>query len=57
MVHRRAGPGMIVQQEIMVDSKEKCKREDKTLKATIERGMPDGQARALICYSNIVVVQ
>ena len=25
MVHRRAGPGMIVQQEVMVESKEKCK--------------------------------
>mmetsp|Transcript_23906 Transcript_23906/g.67219 ORF Transcript_23906/g.67219 Transcript_23906/m.67219 type:complete len:364 (-) Transcript_23906:469-1560(-) len=43
MVHRRAGPGMIVQQEVMVESKEKCKREEKTLRATIERGMPDGE--------------
>ena len=27
MVHKRAGPGMVVQQEVMVESKEKCKRE------------------------------
>ena len=26
MVQRRAGPGMIVQQEVQVESKEKCKR-------------------------------
>mmetsp|Transcript_72669 Transcript_72669/g.121241 ORF Transcript_72669/g.121241 Transcript_72669/m.121241 type:complete len:395 (+) Transcript_72669:55-1239(+) len=43
MVHRRAGPGMVVQQEVMVESKEKCKREEKTLSATIEKGMPDGE--------------
>merc|ERR1719217_647000 len=43
MVHRRAGPGMIVQQEVQVESKEKCKREEKTLSATIEKGMPDGE--------------
>merc|ERR1719482_212337 len=43
MVHRRAGPGMIVQQEVMVESKEKCKREEKTLRATIEKGMPDAE--------------
>ena len=34
---------MIVQQEVMVESKEKCKREEKTLSATIEKGMPDGE--------------
>ena len=28
---------MIVQQEVMVESKEKCKREEKTLSATIEK--------------------
>uniref|UniRef100_A0A7S4BTB8 J domain-containing protein n=2 Tax=Chrysotila carterae TaxID=13221 RepID=A0A7S4BTB8_CHRCT len=44
MVQRRAGPGMIVQQEVQVDSKEKCKREEKTLSATIEKGMPDNEA-------------
>merc|ERR1719482_1307417 len=43
MVHKRAGPGMVVQQEVMVDSKEKCKREEKTLEATIEKGMPDNE--------------
>ena len=34
---------MVVQQEVMVDSKEKCKREDKRLTATIEKGMPDNE--------------
>merc|ERR1719261_2397414 len=34
---------MIVQQEVQVESKEKCKREEKTLSATIERGMPDSE--------------
>ena len=34
---------MVVQQEVMVESKEKCKREEKTLSATIEKGMPDGE--------------
>ena len=43
MVHKRAGPGMVVQQEVMVESKEKCKREEKTLSATIEKGMPDSE--------------
>ena len=43
MVHKRAGPGMVVQQEVMVESKEKCKKEEKRLDATIERGMPDGE--------------
>ena len=43
MVHKRAGPGMVVQQEVMVESKEKCKREEKTLTATIEKGMPDNE--------------
>jgi len=43
MVQRRAGPGMIVQQEVMVESKEKCKREEKVLKTTIEKGMPDNE--------------
>jgi len=43
MVHKRAGPGMVVQQEVMVESKEKCKREEKRLEATIEKGMPDNE--------------
>jgi DnaJ-class molecular chaperone len=42
MVHRQMGPGMIVQQEERVASKEKCKTEDTTLSATIERGVSDG---------------
>jgi DnaJ-class molecular chaperone len=43
MVQRKAGPGMIVQQEVMVESKEKCKREEKKLSATIEKGMTDNE--------------
>lgn len=42
MVQRQMGPGMIVQQEERVPSKEKCKVEDTVLKATIERGIMDG---------------
>lgn len=42
MVQRQMGPGMIVQQEERVASQEKCKVEDTKLKATIERGMPEG---------------
>jgi len=42
MVQRQMGPGMIVQQEERVASKEKCKTEDTALKTTIERGMADG---------------
>merc|ERR1719230_1637986 len=34
---------MIVQQEVQVESKEKCQREEKKLEATIEKGMPDGE--------------
>ncbi len=40
---------MIVQQEVMVESKEKCKREEKTLSATIEKGMPDGEDIVFKC--------
>uniref|UniRef100_A0A7S0LFQ6 J domain-containing protein n=1 Tax=Coccolithus braarudii TaxID=221442 RepID=A0A7S0LFQ6_9EUKA len=43
MIQQRAGPGMIVQKEIMVESKEKCKREEKKLSATIEKGMTDNE--------------
>jgi DnaJ-class molecular chaperone len=42
MVQRQMGPGMIVQQEERVASKEKCKVEDTALKTTIERGIADG---------------
>ena len=48
-VHRRAGPGMIVQQEVMVESKEKCKREEKTLRATIEKGIARRAGDCLAC--------
>lgn len=44
MVQRQMGPGMIVQQEERVPSKEKCKNEDTVLKATIERGIGDGES-------------
>ena len=42
MVQRQMGPGMIVQQEERVPSKEKCKVEDTVLKTTVERGIADG---------------
>mmetsp|Transcript_4414 Transcript_4414/g.5638 ORF Transcript_4414/g.5638 Transcript_4414/m.5638 type:complete len:483 (+) Transcript_4414:87-1535(+) len=42
MVQRQMGPGMIVQQEERVASKEKCKVEDTALATTIERGIADG---------------
>ena len=52
MVHRRAGPGMIVQQEVMVESKEKCKREEKTLSATIEKvRTPDARTRPHLTHA------
>merc|ERR1719502_1954389 len=41
-VQRQMGPGMIVQQEERVASKEKCKVEDTVLKAMVERGMKEG---------------
>jgi len=42
MVQRQMGPGMIVQQEERVASKQKCKVEDTTLSAVIEKGVADG---------------
>jgi len=42
MVQRQMGPGMVVQQEERVASKEKCKVEDTALETVIERGIPDG---------------
>jgi len=41
-VHRQMGPGMIVQQQEEVPSKEKCTQEETTLDAVIERGMDTG---------------
>lgn len=42
MVQRQMGPGMIVQQEERVASKEKCKVEDTELSTVLERGIADG---------------
>lgn len=42
MVQRQMGPGMIVQQEERVQSKEKCKEEETVLSLTVERGMEEG---------------
>lgn len=42
MVQREMRPGMIVQQQEEVPSKEKCKNEETTLKAHVERGMDAG---------------
>jgi DnaJ-class molecular chaperone len=41
MVQRQMGPGMVVQQEERVASKEKCKVEDTALETIIERGIAD----------------
>ena len=42
MVQRQMGPGMIVQQQVQVPSKEKCKMEQTRLDVLIEKGMKDG---------------
>ena len=42
MVQREMRPGMIVQQQEEVHSKEKCKNEETILKAHVERGMGTG---------------
>jgi len=42
MVQREMRPGMIVQQQEEVQSKEKCKNEETVLKAHVERGMDNG---------------
>lgn len=42
-VQREMRPGMLVQQQEEVPSKEKCKNEQTTLKAHVERGMEDGE--------------
>jgi len=42
MVQREMRPGMIVQQQEEVQSKEKCKNEETVLKASVERGMDAG---------------
>ena len=43
MVQRQMAPGFVVQQQEEVPSTEKCKNEPKTLTATIERGVKDGE--------------
>lgn len=43
MVQRQMGPGMIVQQQEEVPSKERCKDEETVLEAVIEKGMAAGQ--------------
>mmetsp|Transcript_30079 Transcript_30079/g.70118 ORF Transcript_30079/g.70118 Transcript_30079/m.70118 type:complete len:502 (+) Transcript_30079:61-1566(+) len=43
MVHQQVGPGMIVQQQQEVPSKEKCKQENAELDVHIEKGMRDGE--------------
>ena len=42
MVQREKRPGMIVQQQEEVQSKEKCKNEETVLKAHVEQGMDNG---------------
>jgi len=43
LVNRQVGPGMFIQQEQEVVSREKCKHEDTTVDVQIERGMYDGE--------------
>lgn len=42
MVQKMMGPGMVVQQEERVPSKEKCKVEDTALTTMVERGIAEG---------------
>ena len=42
MVQRQMGPGMIVNQQVQVDSKEKCREEQTDLEVLVEKGMGDG---------------
>lgn len=43
-VHVQVGPGMFMQQQQEVASKEKCKHEDTTIDVQIEKGMRDGES-------------
>merc|ERR1719330_1764506 len=43
-VHVQVGAGMFMQQQQEVQSKEKCKHDDTTIDAQIERGMRDGES-------------
>lgn len=42
MVNRQVGPGMVIQQQQEVQSKEKCKQERTFIEVTIEKGMREG---------------
>lgn len=44
MVNRQVGPGMFMQQQEEVPSKEKCKQEMAVIDAQIEKGMRDGES-------------
>eukprot|EP00931_Biecheleriopsis_adriatica_P121303 TRINITY_DN96394_c0_g1_i1.p1 TRINITY_DN96394_c0_g1~~TRINITY_DN96394_c0_g1_i1.p1 ORF type:complete len:493 (-),score=128.05 TRINITY_DN96394_c0_g1_i1:172-1650(-) len=44
MVNRQVGPGMFMQQQEEVQSKEKCKQEAAQIDAQIEKGMRDGES-------------
>merc|ERR1719235_1808525 len=44
MVNRQVGPGMVIQQQQEVQSKEKCKQEDTVINVEIEKGMRDGDS-------------
>lgn len=43
MVNRQVGPGMVIQQQEEVASKEKCKNEETVIDVTIEKGMSAGE--------------
>merc|ERR1712190_283034 len=43
MVNRQVGPGMFIQQQEEVQSKEKCKQENTVIDVNIEKGMRDGE--------------
>lgn len=42
-VQQQVGPGMFIQREQEVQSKEKCKREDTVIDVNLEKGMKDGE--------------
>jgi len=44
MVHQQVGPGMFMQQQQEVPSKEKCKHEKTGLDVQVEKGMRDGES-------------
>jgi len=44
MVHQQVGPGMFIQQQQEVPSKEKCKNEETVIDVQVEKGMRDGES-------------